>query len=632
MTWVVFGQTLGHEFVNYDDELYVADSPEIIGGLSLKGIVWAFTHNVNVNWTPLTVISHMLDCQFYGSNAGGHLLTNVVLHMASGILLFLALKKMTGALWRSAFVAALFAIHPLRAESVAWIAERRDVLSGLFFMLTLGAYNSYVRHGCSAGRYLMVALMLALALMSKPMVVTLPFVLLLLDYWPLKRFAQPGDRRTILWRLILEKLPLLALCIAVGVVTLFAQKEIVGLSLPFLLRIGNALLSYVAYMGQMVYPAGLAVYYPFPGNSLAPWRMFAAFVLLLAISVVAVVSRRKQPWFLVGWSWYLGMLVPVIGLVQPGLRAHADRYTYLPQIGLYVLLAWAAADFCAGWRHRRLVLGGCAMLALSALIYCARIQVSYWRNSELLWTHTLACTSDNAEADYNLGNALLDQGRLDEAIARYQMALQINPNAADVLNNFGNALIRRNSVDEAIAQYQKALQINPDYARARLNLGNALFEKGNLDEAISHYQKALHNNPGYERARVGLGNALLKKGRVSEAIIQYKTALQINPGSAEVQNNLAWVLATASQAALRNGHLAVELARQANQLTGGKNPIILRTLAAACAEDGQFGDARQSAKKAMAHAAAAGQTNLVAELNSELRLYTAGLPFHEDSN
>ena len=296
--WVVFGQTLHHGFVNYDDAVYIADNPAVLGGLSLKGIGWAFTHNVNVNWTPLTVISHMLDCQFYGLHAGGHHLTNLLLHAASAILLFLVLRQMTGALWRSGFVAAVFAIHPLHVESVAWIAERRDVLSGLFFMLTLGAYAGYVRHPQSLSRYLMVVLMLALALMSKPMVVTLPFVLLLLDYWPLRRFSQPGEC-LIPWRLIAEKLPLLALSGAACAATFFAQKEAIA-SLPFPVRIANALVSCVAYLGQMIYPVGLAVYYPHPENSLALWKIFAAFVLLLVISIAALAIQRKQPWFLIG--------------------------------------------------------------------------------------------------------------------------------------------------------------------------------------------------------------------------------------------------------------------------------------------------------------------------------------------
>jgi tetratricopeptide (TPR) repeat protein len=660
ITFVVFGRTLGHDFVNYDDNVYVYENPAVLGGLSLKGIIWAFTHNVNANWTPLTLISHMLDCQLYGTQAGGHHLTSVLLHMASAIVLFLVLKKMTAALWRSAFVAAVFAIHPLHVESVAWIAERRDVLSGLFFMLTLGAYVGYVRHPRSLGRYLMVVLMLALGLMSKPMVVTLPFVLLLLDYWPLKRFTQAGGR-LVPWRLIVEKVPLLVLSGAACVATLFAQKEIIQ-SLPLSLRIGNALVSYVAYLGQMIYPAGLAVYYPYPGSGLALWKIITAFILLLVISSGAIAARRKQPWFLFGWLWYLGMLVPAIGLIQSGLRAQADRYTYLPQIGLYVLLTWAVADLCAGWRHRRVVLGGSSTILLMALMFCAHTQVSYWRNSETLWTHTLACTSYNFIGQNNLGNALLRRGRMDEAIAHYRKALQIKPDYGDANFDLGDALLQKGSVDEAIAQFQKALQINPDYteahfdlgiallkmgnvgeaiahfqralqinpdyAEAHVNLGFTLLTMGNMDEAISHFQKALQIKPDYAEAHVNLGIALLKSGNVGEAISHFQKALQIKPDYAEAQNDLAWVLAACPQASLRNGNKAVELALRANQLTDNRNPIFLGTLAAAYAEAGRFPEAVETAQRALQLAGTQSNTGLANAIQSQIKLYQAGVPFH----
>jgi tetratricopeptide (TPR) repeat protein len=546
--------------------------------------------------------------------------------MVSAIVLFLVLKGMTAALWRSAFVAAVFAIHPLHVESVAWIAERRDVLSGLFFMLTLGAYAGYVRHRWSLGRYLMVALMLALGLMSKPMVVTLPFVLLLLDYWPLKRFTQPGDR-LVPWRLIAEKLPLLALSGAACVATLFAQKEAIS-SLPLSVRIGNALVSYVAYLGQMIYPVGLAVNYPHPGSGLALWKIIAAFVLLLVISTGAIAARRKQPWFLFGWLWYLGMLVPAIGLIQSGWRAQADRYTYLPQIGLYLLLTWAAADLCAGWRHRRVVLGGGSTIILMALIFCARAQTSYWRNSESLWTHTLACTSDNWMGHNNLGRALLQKGSVDEAIVHDQKALQIKPDFAEAHINLGNALLKKGSVDEAIAHDQRALQIKPDYAEAQNNLGNALLQKGRVDEAISHYQMALQIKPDYVEAHINLGNALLQKGNVDEAISHFQKALKITPDDAEAQNTLAWVLATCPQASLRNGNKAVELAQRANQLTGDGNPAVLGTLATAYAEAGRFPEAVETAQRALQLAETQSNTALADAIRSQMKLYQAGIPFH----
>jgi tetratricopeptide (TPR) repeat protein len=713
ITFVVFGQTLRHEFVNYDDDVDIYENPEVVRGLTFKGIVWAFTHVYAANWHPLTWISHMLDCQLYGLSPGGHHLTNILLHTATAILLFLVLRRMTGAVWRSAFVAAVFAIHPLRVESVAWVAERKDVLSGVFFMLTIGAYVRYVRHPWSPARYGLVMLLFALGLMCKPMLVTLPFVLLLLDYWPLGRVT--GDKWQVTGEkkgkpstlnpqpstLLLEKLPLFGLAVASGVVTLFAQTDTIKLfdqiSLP--LRVDNALVSYVAYLGQMFWPSGLAVLYPFTAGNFGVSRVVLSLVLLAGISAGVFILRRRRPYFLTGWLWYLIMLVPVIGIVQVGSQVRADRYTYLPQIGLYLLLTWAAVELCAGWRHRRVVLGGCAMVILVALIFCARVQTSYWQNSESLWTHTLACTSDNAivhnnfgnvlfkkgsvdeaivhyqkalqiepdyakahlnlgnvllqegsvdeaithyqkvlqinpdyvEAHYNLGNALIKKGSVDEAITHFQKALQIKPDYAEAHNNLGNALFKKGSVDEATVHYQKALQITPDCAEAHINLGNILLQKGDVDEAIGHYQKALQITPDCAEAHINLGNALIKKGSMDEAITHFQKALQINPDNTEAQNNLAWVLATASQVSLRNGRQAVELAQQANQLAGGENPIILRTLAAAYAEAGRFSDAQRSAQKAMVLARAAGQSNLVEQLNGELKLYAAGLPFHEES-
>ncbi len=412
--WVVFGQTLYHDFVNYDDDDYVCENPEVVRGLTLKGMIWAFTRVHSGNWHPLTWISHMLDCQFYGLNPGGHHLTNVLLHMATAILLFLVLRRMTGFLWRSAFVAAVFAIHPLRVESVAWVSERKDVLSGLFFMLTLGAYVRYVQRqsrvegrGLSAQAvpaldcfdYCLVLLFFALGLMCKPMLVTLPFVLLLLDYWPLNRVVPVTDCRNhfqIPRRLVLEKLPLFALAAAACATTLFAQKNALWSfeQISFPLRVSNALLSYATYLGQMFWPSGLAVYYPFPTRGGGVAGVVLSLVVLAGISAVVFVLRRRS-YLLTGWLWYLIMLVPVIGIVQVAAQTRADRYTYLPQIGLYLLLTWAVADFCTGWRYRRVALGGGSTVILLALIFCARAQTSYWRNSESLWTHTLACTSDN---------------------------------------------------------------------------------------------------------------------------------------------------------------------------------------------------------------------------------------------
>ena len=575
IVWLVFGQTLHHEFVNYDDNLYVYENPVVPKGLTLDGIGWAFTHLYSFNWHPLTWVSHMLDCQLYGLNAGRHHLTNVLLHTASVILLFLVLRRMTGFLWRSAFVAGVFAIHPLRVESVAWVAERKDVLSGLFFMLTLWAYTRYgqgrssvERRGSSAGTsslaldprpstlsYYLVLVFFALGLLCKPMLVTVPFVLLLLDYWPLGRMTsgewqvtrfrilvpqllgapKRSEGGSTLNHLLLEKLPLLGLAVASCVVTIVAQHEALQSfeHIPFSLRLGNALVSCVAYLGQMFWPTGLAVLYPFTARDIGFLAVVLSLVLLAGISAGVFILCRRRPYFLTGWLWYLIMLVPVIGIVQVGTQARADRYTYLPQIGLYVWLTWAAAEGCAGRRYRRVVLGGLATGILAALMFCARAQTPYWRNSETLWTHTLACTSDNFIAQNNLGSVLLQRGEVDEAMVHYQKALEIKPDSAETHYNLGNVLLQQGKVDEAIAQYQKALEINPDYAETHYNLGNALLKKGRVDEAISQYQMALQINPDYAEAHINFGIALLQKGNVDEAIAQYQTALEIKPNSAE---------------------------------------------------------------------------------------------------
>jgi tetratricopeptide (TPR) repeat protein len=535
--WVVFGQTLGHEFVNYDDDLYVYENPVVQKGLTWEGFRWALTYGQIGHWHPLTWLSHMLDCQLYGLQAGGHHLTNILLHTATAILLFLVLRQMTGFLWRSAFVAAVFAIHPLRVESVAWVAERKDVLSAFFFMLTLGAYVRYVRRPPSKIRYGVMILLYALGLLSKNMLVTMPFVLLLLDYWPLNRLS--GFSPRVLLRRVAEKIPLFVLAVGSCVATaLMPEKVPAEYMLSFALRMENAVVSYVTYLWQMIHPSGLACVYPNPVNDVPLWQVAGALGLLLAISGVAWAFRKTHPCLVVGWLWYLGMLIPVIGMVQISYYAHADRYTYLPQIGLYLLLTWAAADLCAGWRHRRVVLGGGATVILVALIFCARTQASYWRNSELLWTHTLACTSDNAVAHVNLGNALLQKGSVNEAMVHYQKALQIKPDCVDAHINLGTALLQKGNVAEAIAHYQKALQIKPDSPEAHNNLGNALLKIGNVDEAIAPFQRALQIKPDFAEAHNNLGIALLQKGKVDEAIVHYQKALQIKPDFAEAHNNL----------------------------------------------------------------------------------------------
>ncbi len=660
ITFAVFGQTAHHEFIGADDPEYVYENPIVAQGLTPQGIVWAFTGVHVDNWHPLTWLSHMLDCQLYGLHPGGHHVTNVLLHTATVILLFLVLRQMTGALWRSAFVAAVFAIHPLRVESVAWVAERKDVLSGLFFMLTLGAYARHARRPWSWGHYGLVALLFALGLMCKPMLVTLPLVLLLLDYWPLQRAESAG-------KLVLEKLPLLALSGAGCVITLLAQSGAIQstetVSLP--LRFANALVTCVVYLGQMVWPAGLALFYPHPQKGLPAWEVGLAGTLLAGLSVVAWKERRRQPWLLMGWVWYLVMLLPVLGIIQVGAQAHADRYTYLPQIGIYVAVTWLVAEWrVRGLQHGpfRVALGSLMTGIIAVLMVCAWKQAAYWKDGETLWTRSLACTTGNSVAHLNFGTALLNKGRVDDAIIHYQEALQIKPDYADAHFNLGIALAQKGRVEEAVTQYQQALQIKPDYAEAHLNLGNALAQKGRVDDAITQYQEALQINPNYTEVHVNLGNALMQKGRLDDAATQYQQALQIKPDYAPAhvslgivlvqtgrageaiahihqalqvepanpgfQNNLAWILATCPEASLRDGNKAVKLARQANTLTGGENPVILHTLAAALAEAGRFSEALETAQRALDLAGAQSNTGLAGQLQYEMKLYQTGSAFH----
>jgi tetratricopeptide (TPR) repeat protein len=552
----------------------------------------------------------MLDCQLFGLKAGGHHFTNVFLHTAAVLLLFAALRQMTGALWRSAFVAAVFAIHPLHVESVAWIAERKDVLSAVFFMLTLNAYCWYARRP-SVGRYFTVPAMFACGLMSKPMLVTVPFVLLLLDYWPLKRFASWSSvslktksldwkgQGSLQWRLILEKIPLLAFSAALGTITFLAQRDALGWAedLPISLRFNNAVVTYLIYIWQMVWPTRLAVFYPHPQNRLQLWEIILALTFLVTVTVIAIVLRKRRPYLIVGWLWYLGMLVPVIGLVQVGWQARADRYTYLPQIGLYILAAWGIADLSSAWRRQRQIAAVGAALLLGALSWASWGQVSFWRNSETLWTHTLAVTSKNDVAENNLGIILLGRGQVDEAISRLQTAVDLRP----------------------------------ENAAAHDNLAKAFLQNGQVADAMVHYRKLLEIQPENVESRNILGTVLVQQGLVREAIEQWQETLAIQPENGNAKSNLAWVFATYPDGSVRNGTKAIQLAEQALQLSGGTNPIILRTLAAAYAESGRFAEAIDTAQQGFELATKQGNTGLANEFRSYISLYRAGEPLRDTS-
>jgi Flp pilus assembly protein TadD len=556
VTLVVYGQVWNHDFISVDDPQYITQNPQVAGGLTWRGVVWAFTTGHEANWHPLTWLSHMLDVELWGLQSGPHHLTNVVLHVANTLLLFGLLQRMTGQTGRSAVVAALFALHPLHVESVAWAAERKDVLSTLFWMLALWGYVAYARKP-RLGRYLRVVLLLALGLTAKPMLVTLPFVLLLLDYWPLGRLsvgAGSGDRSSsapfidprAALKLVWEKLPLLALTVASSIVTFVVQHrggavvQVDTLSLGR--RVANALVSYVAYIGKMFWPTRLAALYPYPESLPVSW-VIGSILGLIGVSVVVMWAGRRHPYLPVGWLWYLGTLVPVIGLVQVGVQPMADRYTYVPLIGLFVILAWGIPEFLARWPYRRVALPIAAGLALVACTIIASHQVRYWKSSLALWAHTVDVTNENYLARFNLAVFLAQSGRSDEAIAQYAEVLRIRPYYVAAHNNLGFVLASVGRLDEAMAHYAEALRIFPGYVEARNNLGAALAAQGRVDEAIKEFREAVRIAPVDAESHYNLAALLRGKGQLTEAAHHYSAGLRSNPEDPDAHYRLGLILA-----------------------------------------------------------------------------------------
>jgi Flp pilus assembly protein TadD len=579
---VVFGQTAGFDFVNYDDGGGVYGNRLVTGELTPRRLVAVFTEHHPESWAPLTCLSHLLVWHLCGHGPAAHHLTNVFLHAASAVLLFLVLQKMTDRIWPSALVAAVFAVHPLRAESVAWVTERKDVLSGFFFMLTLAAYLGYSRRPFSLVRYLAVLACFSASLAAKPMAVTLPLVVLLLDYWPLGRLNGTKPRSLIapsparssiapLWRLILEKVPLLAVAGLFCLLAVRGQPTAaldVNREYPFAWRIANAIISYVVYLGQFFCPVNLVPYYPRRPLSLPPWQVAAAILAMASITLAALWWRRQRPYLLVGWLWYVGMIFPVIGLVQFGAQAEADRFTYLPQIGLAIAIVWTWADGKRGagalcregpaagaeaqprssYKRRLSPLSaycfrGAAAVCVMLLVVSAWRQTRHWRDTEALWTHTVACSPENTLALNDLGVLLAERGAVDAAIAQYQRALEIRPDFPKAHNNLGDALVRRGRTDEAIQHYQRALETQPNFAEAHNNLGIALARRGRTNEAIAHFQQAVRAKPDLVDARYDLGVALQEHGEIDAAIAQLQKALELKPDFAEAHDSLGVALA-----------------------------------------------------------------------------------------
>ncbi len=538
-TFTAFWPVQKYSFLDYDDHQYVTDNQHVKAGLTSEGIIWAFTTGHASNWHPLTWLSHMLDCQLFGTNPGWHHLINLLIHIVSTIVLFAVFKKMTGAVWVSGFVAAAFALHPLHVESVAWIAERKDVLSGLFWMLTIAAYLWYVRQP-SISWHVGTIVVFALGLMAKPMLVTLPFVLLLLDYWPLERLKLSNLRG-----LVAEKAPLFILSAISSVVTFVAQRSggavIQMEEVPIGIRAANGLISYLIYISKMFWPRRLAAFYAYTFDKSSLWLLVLAALLVAGISILAVMLAARHRYVLVGWFWYIGTLVPVIGLVQVGTQARADRYTYIPSIGISIIVAWGAAELLGKWRYRKVVLAISAAVVTAAMLLSARTQVRHWQDSLTLFRHAVEVTRGNYVGHAGLGKALHARGKLDEAVRQYRHALQIKPNYTIARYNLANALSRQDKKDEAIKHYREVLRIDPNNARAHNNLGNALSGQQKIAPAIKHYRRALEIEPDNPKVHNNLGSALAIQGNFDEAIGCFRRALQLKANDAEAWYNLGYV-------------------------------------------------------------------------------------------
>lgn len=557
---LVYGRTRTFDFTNYDDDEYVTDNTHVLTGLNTGNVRWALTSFHASNWHPVTWLSHMVDVQVFGVNSARHHLVNVAFHGANSVLLFLLLARITGAFWPSALVAALFGLHPLHVESVAWVSERKDLLSTLFWLLTVGAYARYAEaRSKSENRnskteirtrpalwYGVALVLFTVGLMSKPMVVTLPFVLLLLDYWPLQRlqFEVGGSKLKTVLPLLWEKTPFLCLAVISSIVTLMAQQKAMT-PYPFGIRLENALVSYGGYVRAMFWPAGLAPIYPHLARHLGFWKVLSAVALIGGITAGVAVGRRRFPYLATGWLWYLGTLVPVIGLIQVGIQARADRYTYIPLIGLFIVVAWGAGDIARRWSVPRAVVAGGAGVVLAALSIVSIGQVGYWRDSITLFTRTLAVTEGNFQAHCNLGDALAQSGQGEAALLHYREALQIWPKCRSAMVNMGNTLALLHRPREAAACFTRALALDPGSADLLTNLGNTAAEQGQWDEAVKYYRRSIEMAPSNNGdVYVNLGYVLQNQKKFAEAESAFTGALHVNPRNAKAKQALEQLHAT----------------------------------------------------------------------------------------
>ena len=543
---IAYGAVWHCQFINLDDDLYITENAQVQQGLSWDSFRWAMTTLEAAFWHPLTWLSHMLDYQLFGLNPSGHHLTSLLLHLANVLLLFAVLQQMTGAVWRSALVAALFALHPLNVESVAWVSERKNVLSTLFWLLTIWAYVGYVRKP-GWQRYLGMMGILVLGLMAKPMLVTLPCVLLLLDYWPLGRLGKDWKEfQERLPRLVVEKLPLFIPVAVASVVAIEAQSQAGALpsweGLPLGTRVANAVLAYGLYLKKLVWPTDLAVFYPHPGSSWAAWPVALAALVLVGISLATWWQGRRYRYLVVGWLWYLGTLLPVSGIIQVGGHALADRYAYVPLIGLFMIVVWGLGELAQRLHLGRAWLVSASLCVLMVMMGVVHLHLGYWRSSITLFQHALESTADNHVAHSNLGIALLQKDDLDEAIDHFYEAIEIQPSFALVHSNLGIALRRKGMLEEALKHSVRAVQINPELAKAHNNLGIVLFQKGRANEALQHFWKALEIKPDYVTAYYNLAVVLEDQKRMEEAEESFRQALRLDPHHGQAEQRLTLLL------------------------------------------------------------------------------------------
>ncbi len=658
ITLLAYWPVTGFDFTNYDDTDYVTYNPDVQKGLSTESIAWSFSGHAS-NWHPLTWMSHMVDCQIYGLKPGGHHFTNLLFHATDAVLLFVVLVQFTGAIWRAALVAALFAWHPLHVESVAWVSERKDVLSAFFMLLTLGAYGIYarefqVRSSRFKVYYGLALLFFACGLMSKPMLVTLPFLLLLLDFWPLQRIS---DLRFLIFDLktqapsrfpqvslrksVLEKVPFFALAMLDCVATVVAQKQshavVASGALPVPERVANALVSYVQYLGQTFFPRNLALPYPYPYE--VNWlSAIGSAVFLLIVTALVLRFVRGRPHLALGWLWFIGMLVPVVGLVQVGLQSRADRYTYLPLIGIFIMLAWSIPARWAQWPRPGLIFGAATAAVMVSLISVTEAQLQYWRDSVSLFSHTLATGNESILAEYNLAAALGAQGTNDEAAAlHYQNALAIKPNRVEAQFNsqtealFNLGLIYRKHAfwADAEKELRAFVQAKPEVGQGHAALGSVLLSMGKLQDAAEELKTAIKLEPFNAAAMQNLAAALLREGDEAGAEQVYRDALKIRPDLPETVNGLAWLLATQPQTNPARRAEAVTLAEFVCRKTANNEPHYLASLDAAYAQAGRFIEAMAAAEKTREVALSQGKTDLAEAAQKRLEGYRLGEPWRE---